>query len=97
MIPPNEQESRPSFTLEIRAVPNAPKSAVAGWHGTALRIRLKAPALEGRANAELIEFLARALGVPRRDLALIVGEKSRTKTVRVAGLDRENALRRLGC
>jgi uncharacterized protein (TIGR00251 family) len=48
-----------------------------------LKVRLAAPPLDGKANAELIRFLADAFGVPQRNVLLLRGETSRAKTVRV--------------
>ena len=75
-----------SCTLAIKAVPNAPRSAVVGWLGEALKVKVHAPALEGRANDELCEFLANALALPRRAVTVLQGDKSRQKVLRVAGL-----------
>jgi len=50
-------------------------------------VRLTAPPVEGAANAELVEVLAEALGVPRRQVAIVGGERSRQKSVRVSGID----------
>jgi uncharacterized protein len=74
-------------TLELKIIPNAPRNEVVGWLASALKVKVHAPALEGRANDELLDFLAGQLGVPRRHLALLRGEKSRRKVVRVDGLD----------
>ena len=73
-------------TLAVKAVPNAPRSEVVGWLGDALKIKIHAPALDGRANDALCQFLADALGLPRRAVTLAHGEKSRHKLVRIAGL-----------
>ena len=73
-------------TLAVKAVPNAPRSEIAGWLGDALKIKIHAPALDGRANDALCEFLADALGLPRRAVTLARGDKSRQKLVRIAGL-----------
>ncbi len=73
-------------TLAIKAVPNAPRNAVAGWLGDALKIKVHAPALDGRANDALCEFLADELGLPKRAVALAHGDKSRQKLIRIAGL-----------
>jgi uncharacterized protein (TIGR00251 family) len=73
-------------TLAVKAVPNAPRNTVAGWLGDALKIKIHAPALDGRANDALCEFLADELGLPRRAVTLAHGEKSRQKIVRIAGL-----------
>jgi len=75
-----------SCTLAIKAVPNAPRSAVVGWLGEALKVKVHAPALEGRANDALCEFLADALALPRRAVTVLQGDKSRQKVLHVAGL-----------
>ena len=58
-------------------------------------MRLAAPPVDGAANEALIAFLSEALDVPRRDLTLVSGERSRDKRVRVEGLDQGTALTRL--
>ena len=75
-----------SCTLAIKAVPNAPRSAVVGWLGEALKVKVHAPALEGRANDELCEFLADALALPRRAVTVLQGDKSRQKVLHISGL-----------
>jgi len=67
--------------LEIKAVPGASKTELAGIKDGRLRIRIAAAPEDGKANAELLRLLSRALGCPRRDLRLISGEKSRFKAV----------------
>lgn len=84
-----------SSTLELKVIPNAPRNAIAGWLGAALKVKVHAPALEGRANDELLDFLAETLGVPRRDVTLLRGDKSRQKVVRIAGLDEAAVRQRL--
>ena len=83
--------------LLIRAVPNAKRSEVAGADpdGT-IRIRLAAPAVDGKANAALREFLRKALGVPKSAVAIVRGEKARQKQVRIEGVAEFEALERLG-
>jgi uncharacterized protein (TIGR00251 family) len=78
--------SAPASTLAIKAIPNAPRTEIAGWLGDALKIKVHAPALEGRANDELCVFLAEKLGLPKRAVTLLQGEKSRQKVVHIAGL-----------
>lgn len=69
--------------LLVQVVPNAGRTAVAGLHDGALRVRLAAPPIEGRANAELQQWLARSLGLPRRAVTLAGGELSRRKRLHV--------------
>lgn len=95
MAAPAPRAPLPSCTLEIKAVPNAPRNAVVGWLGDALKVKVHAPALEGRANEELCEFLADELDLPRRAVTLLRGDKSRQKVVRLEGLDLAEAKRRL--
>jgi hypothetical protein len=73
-----------SITLEVHAQPGAKRTEVAGIHGGCLKIRIAAPAIEGRANEALIAFLAQSFGVPRRNVTLLRGESGRAKTVRIA-------------
>lgn len=61
-----------------------------------LRVRLAAPPAEGRANAELVRFLAKELGVPRDAVSLVAGRRSRRKLVHLAGVTLDDARRRLG-
>jgi uncharacterized protein (TIGR00251 family) len=84
-----------SCRLRLRVVPNARRSEVVGQHGDALRVKIAAPALDGRANEALLEFIAETLGLPRREVRLINGEKSRDKLIEIEGLDEAEALTRL--
>lgn len=59
-------------------------------------IRLNAPPVEGAANAELVELLADLLGVPRRNVTIVSGERSRLKRVRITGVSDAEVSRRLG-
>lgn len=69
--------------LLVHVVPHAGRTAVIGLHDGALRVRLAAPPIEGRANAELLQWLARALGLPRRAVTLAAGGQSRRKRLHV--------------
>jgi uncharacterized protein (TIGR00251 family) len=70
----------------VRVVPRASRDEMAGIHGDALKIRLTAPPVEGRANEALVAFLARRLGVRRSHVEIVAGATSRRKTIRVIGL-----------
>ena len=82
-------------TIPLRIVPNARRNQVAGEHGGAIKLKVAAPAVEGKANAALVEFLAEKLGVHTRAVSLVSGEKSRDKVAEIAGLDAAEARRRL--
>ena len=77
------------------AVPGAAHSEIAGQTGDFLRVRLGAPAVEGRANKELLRFLAERLGVRQADLRLAAGASGRRKRVVVAGLNPAQVVQRL--
>ena len=73
-------------TLDIRVIPRARKTEVAGERDGALLVRLAAPPVEGAANDALIAFLSAALRLPRRDIRIVSGEHSRRKRVAIAGM-----------
>jgi uncharacterized protein (TIGR00251 family) len=82
-----------ALTFAVRVVPRASKSAVAGEHGGALKVRVAAPPVEGAANEELVRFLAREFGVPARNVEIKSGHTSKTKVVRVSGATADKLLR----
>jgi uncharacterized protein (TIGR00251 family) len=77
-----------SDAIDVRVIPRAGRSAIAGERDGAILVRLAAAPVEGAANAELIDLLASTLRVPKRDIAIVSGERSRSKRVRVAGMNR---------
>lgn len=78
--------------LEIRVIPRAGRSGFAGLRDGALVVKLAAAPVDGAANDELIALFAKTLRVPKRDVQIVSGEQSRSKRVRVAGMDREQLL-----
>jgi uncharacterized protein (TIGR00251 family) len=74
-----------TVTVCVHAQPGARRTEVAGLHGASVKIRVAAPALEERANAALIDYLAERFGVPRRNVTLVSGAKSREKRLEVRG------------
>lgn len=81
--------------LQLHIQPRASKTAIAGVHGDALKIRLAAPPVDGAANEALIRFLAERLGVPRSAVTLHTGSSSRRKIIEVQGRDAEEVRARL--
>ena len=82
--------------IDVRVIPRAGTSGLAGTRGDALLVRLNAPPVEGAANKALVELLARELGVAKRAVTMVSGERSRQKRVRVEGISVANAEQRLG-
>jgi uncharacterized protein (TIGR00251 family) len=72
-------------TIDVHVIPRARKSEVAGTRGEALLVRLNAQPVDGAANSELIELLATALGLSKRQVSIVSGERSRAKRVRIQG------------
>ena len=72
--------------LRLHIQPGAKKTEVVGLHGEALKIRLAAPPVDGKANACLIAFLANQLGVAKASITLMSGDTSRVKRVRINGV-----------
>lgn len=77
----------------VRVVPRASKTAIVGEHDGALKVRVAAPPVEGAANAELMHFLSKQLGVPPRAVEIVGGHTSKTKVVRAAGAKAADLLR----
>ncbi|NLP04946.1 DUF167 domain-containing protein [Candidatus Fermentibacteria bacterium] len=77
---------RDPFFLPVVIVPGAVETVVAGrLPDGAWRIRVKAPPMEGRANAELVRFVASEFGVPRSSVSISSGSRSRRKLLRILG------------
>lgn len=83
------------IVLRLHVQPGAGRTAVVGRHGTALKVRVAAPPEGGRANEAVVALVATTLGVPAGQVELTSGATSRAKRVRVAGIDAEEAARRL--
>lgn len=82
--------------LQVHVQPRAKKEEIVGLYGEALKIRLTAPPVEGKANEALRKFLARVLKIPKSAVKIVSGTSSRQKGVYLEGLDRETACKRLG-
>ncbi len=80
------QESQNAVTFNVRVIPRTKRNEIVGIENNAVKIRLTAPPVEGRANEALLKFLAHALGVARANVEIVRGESSRHKVVRVRGM-----------
>jgi hypothetical protein len=74
--------------FDVLVQPRASRARVGPLHGDRLKVAVTAPPVDGAANAAVIEALAHALGVPRRNVSIVAGASLRRKTVRVAGCGR---------
>lgn len=84
-----EDRARGTLTLTVRVQPRASRDEIAGVIEGALKIRLRAPALENRANEALVEFLAGVLKTSKSAVRIRSGEQSRTKRVEIFGVTRQ--------
>jgi uncharacterized protein len=85
-----------SALLSIRVQPRAKRDEVVGERAGAIVIRLRAPPVDGKANAALIEFIANAANLPRSRVEIVRGATAREKVVRVAGIAEKDLRRALG-
>jgi len=80
--------------FEVQVAPRASRDAVLGVHDGALKVALTAPPVDGEANAALVAFLAKRLGIAKRDVTITQGTSSKRKTLEARGVD-ASALRAL--
>lgn len=78
--------------VKVRVQPRASKDEIAGEMGGALKVRLRAPAVENRANEALVEFLAQLLKRPKAAVRILGGERSRTKHLEISGVTKQEIL-----
>jgi len=88
-------QREPMAALRFHIIPNAKTDAVIGSYGDAIKVKLRAPAVEGKANAALRCFLAEELGIPKHAIVLEHGHKSRDKVIRIEGLSAADVRQRL--
>ena len=77
------EEKNNAIILNVRVVPRASRDGIAGVMGDALKVRIQAPPVEGKANAYLVKFLSKQWNIPRRDIEILSGETGRNKRLRI--------------
>ena len=85
----------PSTRLRLRVIPGSTRPGIVGRHGEAWKVRVAAAPERGRANEAVLDLLAEALAVPRRDVRLIAGHGTRDKIVELDGIAEDETRRRL--
>ncbi|MDP8937909.1 MAG: DUF167 domain-containing protein [Actinomycetota bacterium] len=90
-----DDDGTPAVVLRVHVQPGAGRSAVVGRHGTALKVRVAAPPVGGRANDACAELLADAFGVRPAQVELVGGRTSRAKQFRISGIDVDDFTRLL--
>ena len=81
--------------VSVRVTPRAGRTALAGVRDDVLQVRLAAAPVDGADNITLVELLAEVFGIPKRDLTIVSGQRSRLKRVALAGLTTSDAAARL--
>ena len=87
--------ARDAIVLNVHVQPGAGRSAVVGRHGDALKIRVASPPVGGRANTATMALIAETFDVPAADVEVASGDTSRSKRIRLRGVDPEEFERRL--
>lgn len=90
------KQSKDGVIVTVHVVPRAAQDAVQGLYGDALKIRLHAPPVDGKANETLISFLSEKLNIPKSNITLKSGLNQRRKIVFIAGISEQETRRRLG-
>jgi uncharacterized protein (TIGR00251 family) len=85
----------PVVTLRVVVHPGAGRSSIVGQHGDALKLKVAAPPVDGRANQAVVELVAEVLGVPESRVSVVSGQSSRSKRLRVEGVDPDAVQRTL--
>ena len=83
-------------TIAFQVQPRAKRTEVVGWHDDAIKIRLRAPPVDGAANDELVRFLAKQTGMPRSAITIVSGRTSRKKRISLEGVTESEVLRAFG-
>lgn len=81
--------------LKVHLTPKASKEGLAGLYGDALKVKVKAPPVDGKANKALVKFLAGRLDISSSRVEIIAGQTSRSKTVRISDIASEEVVKRL--
>ncbi|WP_413576808.1 DUF167 domain-containing protein [Bdellovibrio sp. HCB290] len=85
------EETKGGVRLHLFIQPKSSKNQIVGPHNGLLKIKISAPPVDGEANAELIEYLAKFFKIAKRNITLVKGDTGRTKTVEINGLSKSDA------
>jgi len=79
-------ETKEGIVFNVRVIPRSSKSAIVGIQGDALKLRITAPPVEGKANEECIRFLSGLFGVARKQIVITGGASSKNKRIAIMGI-----------
>lgn len=83
------QEKGEAIIIEVLISPKASKNKIVGLHDNRLKIRIAAPPVDGKANIELVKFLADELGTPTYNIEIETGYSSKRKTIKISGITKD--------
>jgi len=90
----NEKDG--AVTIRIKVQPRAPRTEIVGEHDGAIKLRVAAPPVDGKANEECRRFLAKLFGVSATSVEIISGDSSRDKVIRISNISARRVLEALG-
>lgn len=85
-----------TITLKIHLLPRASRDEICGLHGDAIKVKVTAPPVEGKANMALQRFIAKKLNLPLSQVEIMAGQRSREKILRISGISRAAVEKALG-
>jgi len=85
-----------NYRLNLKVTPNARTNEVTGIRDGIIQVKINASPIEGKANSELVKYLAGLLEIPKSNISILRGHTSRNKTIEIAGRDGEEISRRMG-
>jgi uncharacterized protein (TIGR00251 family) len=88
-------EKNGAVTADIRVVPRS-KHAAVELDGERITVRITAPPVDGKANDAVVAELSGIMGIPKRDISILRGQTSRSKTIEIRGLGKDALIARLG-
>ena len=85
-----------TITLKIHLLPRASRDEICGLHGDAIKVKVTAPPVEGKANMALQRFIAKKLNLAASQIEIMAGQRSREKILRISGISRAAVEKALG-
>ncbi len=79
-----------SLNIQVQIQPGSSKDQIIGLHNGRLKIKISAPPVDGKVNQNLIEFIAKALGVSKSKIEIVKGRTSKLKTLKISGIDQKS-------
>lgn len=89
----SSKDNKQAIIINIKVEPRSSHSGITGPYGEGLKVKLTSPPVEGRANEELIEILAKEFKISKKDVEIISGKKSKNKIVRLLGVKSREELK----